>query len=144
MRVRITLWESLIRTLLVLWESGLGSPRVYIFISYMIKFPDFLPVTSQFFLANFKIFSRFQTKKNYNYTLEHSYARNQNVNDFFVKIYVGPIHSRNLLKDYIVRIWGQKVAQGIQICFCGDMTFKYWVFYEISQNFRIMTHYMSM
>ena len=25
-----TLWESLIRTLLVLWESGLGSPRVYI------------------------------------------------------------------------------------------------------------------
>ena len=26
---RITLWVSQIRTLLVLWESGLGSPRVY-------------------------------------------------------------------------------------------------------------------
>ena len=45
------------------------------------RFFDFHVIN--FFLANFKIFSRFQTKKNFSHTWEHSGAKNMNVNIFF-------------------------------------------------------------
>ena len=42
--------------------------------------------------------------------------------------------------DLKVKIWGEKLAKKIQICFCGVLSFKYWTFTESSQNFRKLWH----